>query len=89
MNGLLKLAHKTIKENIFHDRVVAAFEGLGIEHKEYLHVWPRDSLMVALELKNSNPLLAKKIVETILSLPTENGLFYQRYELDGTPDAKA
>jgi len=89
MDGLLNSALQTIKENIFHNRVVAAAEGPGIDHKEYLHVWPRDSLMVALELKYFNRSLAKKIVETILDLPTENGLFYQRYELDGTPDAKA
>jgi GH15 family glucan-1,4-alpha-glucosidase len=89
MNGLLQLAKKTIEKNIFYDRVVAAPEGPGVDHKEYLHIWPRDSLMVALELKNSNVRLAKKIVKSVLDLPTDNGLLYQRYELDGTPDPRA
>ena len=68
MNGLLKLAMQTIEQNIFYDRVVAAPEGPGTDHKEYLHIWPRDSLMVALELKNSNPELAEKIVKSVLAL---------------------
>lgn len=69
--------------------VIAALEGPGTEHKEYLHIWPRDAIFVAIELKNFNPEMAAKLVDSILNLPTENGLFYQRYELDGMPDPKA
>ena len=36
MNGLLKLAIQTIEQNIFYNRVVAAPEGPGTDHKEYL-----------------------------------------------------
>jgi GH15 family glucan-1,4-alpha-glucosidase len=87
--SLIQLALDTIKNNSRNACVVAAPHGPGHEHKEYLHVWPRDALFVALELQNFNDDFAKKIVENVLSLPTDKGLFYQRYELDGEPDPKA
>jgi GH15 family glucan-1,4-alpha-glucosidase len=88
--GITPLAFDSIVKNTTDNySIIAASEGPGIGHKEYLHVWPRDAIFVALELKNFNAKMAEKIVKNILKLPTDNGLFYQRYELDGTPDTKA
>jgi GH15 family glucan-1,4-alpha-glucosidase len=67
----------------------AALEGPGTDHKEYLHVWPRDAIFVAMELKNFDHIMAGKIVDNVLNLPTDKGLFYQRYELDGNPDPRS
>lgn len=90
IEGLIPLALSAIRSNVTERySVIAASEGPGTDHKEYLHVWPRDSFFVALELKNFNPGMAERIVESILNLSTDNGLFYQRYELDGSPDPRA
>jgi GH15 family glucan-1,4-alpha-glucosidase len=88
--SMIPLALSTIKKNTTSRyNVIAAPEGPGTDHKEYLHVWPRDAIFVALELKNFDRRTAEKVVENVLALPTDNGLFYQRYELDGKPDPRA
>ncbi|MCS7106426.1 MAG: hypothetical protein NZ942_03855, partial [Candidatus Aenigmarchaeota archaeon] len=90
MTGIIKVALETITKNIGKNySLIAASEGPGIEHKEYFHVWPRDAFFVALELANFDEKTAKKIAEFVLNLPTDNGLFYQRYEVDGKPDPNA
>jgi GH15 family glucan-1,4-alpha-glucosidase len=88
--SIISLALDVIRRNTTHIySIIAAPEGPGAGHKEYMHVWPRDALFTAMELKNFNPSMAEKIVDAILRLPTDNGLFYQRYELDGKPDPNA
>jgi GH15 family glucan-1,4-alpha-glucosidase len=90
MQKIFKIALETIEKNIGKNHsLIAALEGPGKEHKEYLHVWPRDAFFVALEISNFDKNKAKKIAEFVLNLPTENGLFYQRYEPDGKPDPNA
>lgn len=89
ISELAKSAIRTIESNTTENGVIAALEGPGKEHKEYLHIWPRDTIFVALELKNFNKSLAEKMIQSIIDLPTDNGLFYQRYELDGLPDDRA
>jgi len=90
MSKLTKKAMEIIMKNTTDDhKVMAALEGPGGDHKDYLHVWPRDSFFVALELKNFNRSLAEDIVRGVVKLPTDNGLFYQRYELNGIPDDRA
>ncbi|MEM5794411.1 MAG: hypothetical protein QXS48_00770 [Candidatus Aenigmatarchaeota archaeon] len=90
MTEIIKIALETITKNIGKNHsLVAALEGPGFEHKEYFHVWPRDAFFVALELENFDRKTARKIAEFVLNLPTDNGLFYQRYEVDGKPDPNA
>ena len=84
---IVNLAIETIKKNIGKNYgLIAAPEGPGEDHKEYLHIWPRDAFFVALELVKFDEGTAKNISEFVLNLPTDDGLFYQRYELDGSPD---
>lgn len=91
LKELSTAALRVIEKNTTEDfRIIAAPNGpLQGEHKEYLHLWPRDTIFVALELKNLNEKMAEKMVESLMNLPTDNGLFYQRYELDGKPDSRA
>ena len=42
-----------------------------------------------MELKNFDSKLAESIVKNMLQLPTDNGLFYQRYKIDGKSDPMA
>ena len=86
MKNIAPLALDVIRTNIRVNGVIAATHSPGEKHKDYLHIWPRDSLFVALELMNFDMQSAKNIVEGIINLPHDNGLFYQRYEQDSQPD---
>jgi len=86
MNNLSKLgtaALKVIESNTTPEfSVIAAPNGpVQGDHKEYVHSWPRDTIFVALEMRHLDEKLAEKMVENLMNLPTDNGLFYQRYEL--------
>lgn len=88
--NVVSAALRIIRANhIERKALIAAPIGPGGEHKEYLHVWPRDALLTAIELKHLDPVLAESIARSVLQLPTDRGLFFQRYELSGHPDPKA
>jgi GH15 family glucan-1,4-alpha-glucosidase len=88
--NLTLTALDAIKRNATNgSSLIAAIDGPGTEHKEYLHVWPRDAILVAIELRHFDQVLAERIAGYIINLPTDQGLFYQRYELDGSPDPRA
>lgn len=86
-----KLALEAIKNNTLESgAIVAAASGPSAHgHDEYKHVWPRDALLVAIELSNHSPTHALKIYSFISKLPRDRGLFFQRYELNGRPDDRA
>jgi GH15 family glucan-1,4-alpha-glucosidase len=87
ITGLVPKALDVISKNTTKDYgIVAATKGPGMNGGEYLHIWPRDSIFIVLELMKSNKDFSSKIAKNLLSLPTNDGLFYQRYELDGSPD---
>lgn len=87
MEDLMVLAFDAIKRNVnSRHGVIAAATSPGGEHKDYLHMWPRDSLLVAMEIGKFDRIMAEKIVENVLNLPHESGMLYQRYEQDATPD---
>jgi GH15 family glucan-1,4-alpha-glucosidase len=86
MNNIVPLALDAIKRNVTRGYgVIAASEGPG---NEYMHIWPRDSIFVALEMLRHDRGFAKKIVENIANLPHDRGMLYQRYNLDNNPDSK-
>jgi GH15 family glucan-1,4-alpha-glucosidase len=87
MNNIVPQALDAIRRNVTKDYMVkAAEDSPGLWHKDYLHVWPRDSIFVALEMMKHDRAFAEKIVESVMSLPCDNGLFYQRYEQNSHPD---
>jgi GH15 family glucan-1,4-alpha-glucosidase len=86
MEDIAILAFDAIKRNITKHGVIAATQSPGKDHKDYWHIWPRDSIFVALEIANFDRIFAEKIVESIINLPHDNGMFYQRYEQDSIPD---
>jgi GH15 family glucan-1,4-alpha-glucosidase len=85
---LLVEALEVIEGNAVPAGILAASKGpIEKGHAEYLHVWPRDAVLSALELMNYRPNEAYRTLEAVCRLPTNpNGLLYQRYEADGTPD---
>ena len=90
MNNMIPQALNAIRGNVTKDFMVkAARDSPGTWHKDYLHIWPRDSLFVALELMKHDRAFAERIAESIIDLPHDNSLFYQRYEQDSQPDPHA
>jgi GH15 family glucan-1,4-alpha-glucosidase len=84
MDNILPLALDAIRRNVTRDfGVIAAPNGPG---SEYMHIWPRDSIFVALEVMRHDNKLAERIVERIVNLPHDDGMLYQRYNPDGKPD---
>ncbi|NYZ74671.1 hypothetical protein H0O03_00185, partial [Candidatus Micrarchaeota archaeon] len=58
-------------------------------HAEYVHVWPRDAALAALELVNSDAAAAKSVAGALCSLKRDSEfLLFQRYELNGDPDPR-
>ena len=87
-------AIKCIEDNCTKNGIVAASSGPhskagGKIHKDYIHIWPRDAVLVSLELANHNKTGSQIQLHSICSgLQTckNTGLLFQRYELDGLPD---
>ena len=88
--GLLYLqALESIEKNVREQGILAASSGPGEQGEEYLHIWPRDAVLVALELLNHDKPKAFQILSAICNLKTDGGLLFQRYEEDGEVDSKA
>ncbi len=91
MHHLESMALTCIEENCRKNGIVAAKQGPksiqnGQIHEEYIHIWPRDAALVALELTKINKLAGELQINAICNLPTINGILFQRYELNGSPD---
>ncbi len=81
-------ALQVIKNNVTESGIAAATSGpVSNGHREYLHVWPRDAILCALEWIDYEPQKAYDSIEAVCKLQLNDaGLFYQRYEFDGKPD---
>lgn len=85
-----ELALEVIRRNSCKAGLAAACSGPATPdgHLEYVHVWPRDAALVALELAHCDAVAAAALTSSLAALQRDNGLLFQRYELNGRPDER-
>jgi len=84
------LAFEAVSANACKAGIAAAATGPNAPdgHAEYVHVWPRDAALVALELGEHGASEAKALAGALCALERDSELLFQRYELNGEPDPR-